>query len=205
MKKPTALIFGHHGGIGSATQSAFLSNGFRIIPVNRDLIDFNQEDSDQQIQMLLNNSQPAVVVNCSGVFENGHSVAHHNTMNVNFGSNWSIIRFYMNPDNQKKNTRIIMVGSSSYKSGRRLYPLYSASKAAVYNLWQSARDCFETTPITVDLLNPVRTLTKMSTAGKEIDPNLDYLSPQQVANKIVELVNENQVSSCIDLNFEDEK
>lgn len=203
MKKPSALIFGHLGGIGSAAQRALMADGYRIIPVNRDIIDFNQANSDQQIQMLLNNGQPDVIVNCAGVFENGYSITHENTMNVNFGSNWSILRFYMNPDNQQKTTRIIMIGSSSYKSGRKLYPLYSASKAALYNLWESARDCLEQTCITVDLLNPVRTLTKMSTAGKDINPDLNYLSPEQVADKIIQLIKDNQASSCVDLNFEE--
>ena len=205
MKKPVALIFGHRGGIGSAAKSAFLKAGYRIIPVDRTIIDFDRPDADAQINSLLTNGQPDVIVNATGVFRNGWQQDHVETMNVNVGSNWSILRHYMNPSNQTKSTRIIMVGSSSHSGGRPLYPLYSASKAAVYNLWQSASQMLEDTDIVIDLLNPVRTLTRMSTAGKAIDPNLDYLQPEQVAQQIILLCQEGLASRCVDMTFEDVK
>lgn len=202
MKKPTALIFGHTGGIGSATRSALLNSGHRIIPIDRSIIDFNEHNADTEINDLLGSARPDVVINCAGVFENGYNISHSRTMNVNFGSNWSIVRHYMDPKNQIKPVRIIMVGSSSYTSGRKLYPLYSASKAALYNLWQGARDAFEGTCVTVDLVNPMRTLTKMSTAGKNIDPTLDYLHPDQVAEEIIQLIKDDAPSNCVDIEFE---
>ena len=205
MKKPVALIFGHRGGIGSAAKSAFLKAGYRIIPVDRTIIDFDRPDADAQINSLLTNGQPDVIVNATGVFRNGWQQDHVETMNVNVGSNWSILRHYMNPSNQTKSTRIIMIGSSSHSGGRPLYPLYSASKAAVYNLWQSASQMLEDTDIVIDLLNPVRTLTRMSTAGKAIDPNLDYLQPEQVAQQIILLCQEGLPSRCVDMTFEDVK
>ena len=205
MKKPVALIFGHRGGIGSAAKSAFLKAGYRIIPVYRTIIDFDRPDADAQINSLLTNGQPDVIVNATGVFRNGWQQDHVETMNVNVGSNWSILRHYMNPSNQTKSTRIIMIGSSSHSGGRPLYPLYSASKAAVYNLWQSASQMLEDTDIVIDLLNPVRTLTRMSTAGKAIDPNLDYLQPEQVAQQIILLCQEGLASRCVDMTFEDVK
>ena len=206
MKKPVALIFGHRGGIGSATKTALLQAGYRIIPVDRTIIDFDKPESDTQIHSLLTNGQPDVIVNATGVFYNGWQQDHQETMNVNVGSNWSILRHYMNPDNQTKPTRIIMVGSSSHSGGRKLYPLYSASKAAVYNLWQSVSQALADTNVAVDLVNPVRTLTRMSTAGgKKIDPALDYLQPEQVAERIMQLVNENLPSRCIEMTYEDVK
>jgi len=205
MKKPVALIFGHRGGIGSAAKSVFLKAGYRIIPVDRTIIDFDRPDADAQINSLLTNGQPDVIVNATGVFRNGWQQDHVETMNVNVGSNWSILRHYMNPSNQTKSTRIIMIGSSSHSGGRPLYPLYSASKAAVYNLWQSASQMLEDTDIVIDLLNPVRTLTRMSTAGKAIDPNLDYLQPEQVAQQIILLCQEGLASRCVDMTFEDVK
>jgi len=206
IKKPIACIFGHKGGIGSAAKNALLAQGYRIIPVHREVLDLNGKDADSQIDSLLTNGQPDVVVNTAGVFYNGWQQDHQETMNVNVGSNWSILRHYMNPDNQTKSTRIIMVGSSSHSGGRKLYPLYSASKAAVYNLWQSVSQALEDTNITIDLVNPVRTLTRMSTTnGRKIDPALDYLKPEQVAERIMQLVNENLPSRCIEMTYEDVK
>jgi short-subunit dehydrogenase len=205
MKKPTALIFGSRGGIGSATRQCFLDHGYRIIPVNSAILNFNSDRSDQEIQSLLTNAGANVVINCAGIFVNGWQKNHTETMNINFGSNWSILRHYMNPQNQKNVTRVILVGSSSYSSGRSQYPLYSASKAAVYNLWQGVSEALQDTSVTVDLINPVRTFTSMSSAGKEINPNLDYLTPEQVAKQIYQLVEENQSSRCVDMTFEDAK
>jgi short-subunit dehydrogenase len=205
MKKPVALIFGHRGGIGLATCKALIAQGYRLIPVDRTIIDFDKTDADAQVSSLLTNSRPNVIVNCAGVFENGHNITHSRTMNVNFGSNWSIVRHYMNPMHQINPCRVIMVGSSCYDQGRQLYPLYSASKAAVYNLWQSARDAFKDTNICIDLINPVRTLTKMATANKAIDHSLPYLRPEQVADAIINLVTNKMTSSCINMTFEDEK
>ena len=205
MKKPTVCILGYKGGIGSAAKNAFLAQGYRIIPVHREVLDLNTKDADRLIDSLLTNGQPDVVVNCAGVFVNGWQQDHVETMNVNLGSNWSILRHYMNPTNQNESTRIIIVGSSSHTGGRKLYPLYSASKAAVYNLWQSVSQALADTPVTVDLLNPVRTLTKMSTAGNPIDPELDYLKPEQVAERIIQLVKDNMPSRCIDMTYEDTK
>ena len=158
-----------------------------------------------QINSLLTNGQPDVTVNCAGIFENGYEITHASTMNINFGSNWSIVRHYLDPANQIRPCRVIMLGSSCYDQGRQLYPLYSASKAALYNLWQSARDAFEDTNISIDLINPVRTLTKMATANKTIDPSLPYLRPEQVADAITNLVTNNEPSSCINMTFEDVK
>lgn len=206
MKKPIACIFGYNGGIGQATKDAFKAQGYKIIPVHREVLDLNSKYADQMIDSLLTNGNPDVVVNCAGVFRNSWQQDHYETMNVNVGTNWSILRHYMNPGNQTKSTRIIMVGSSSHSGGRPLYPLYSASKAAVQNLWQSASQALADTNITVDLVNPVRTLTRMSTdGGKKIDPALDYLQPNQVAERIMQLVNENLPSRCIEMTYEDVK
>lgn len=203
MKKPTACIIGHNGGIGHATRVALLKQGYRIIPVDRKVLDLNTKDADREIDSLLTNARPDVIINAAGVFVNGYDRTHHETMNVNFGSNWSIVRHYSKEKNQSHTTRIIMVGSNSHTGGRRLYPLYSASKAALYNLWQSAQEQLAGTAITIDLVNPVRTLTKMSSAGKTVDPALEYLRPEQVAEKIIMLIKENLPSRCLDITFED--
>ena len=199
----TVVIFGAHGGIGSATAKLFAEQGYRVIPVGSDQLNFESTNSHYDVAKLLNQAQADVVVNSAGVFINGYVNTHHTTMNVNFGSNWSIISYFMALKGLSKTTRIIMVGSSSYTSGRQLYPLYSASKAALYNLWESARDYFSGSEIVVDLINPVRTRTKMASAGKSFDPTLDYLEPDQVAEEIFKLVESDLPSACVDMTFKD--
>ena len=199
----TVVIFGAHGGIGSATAKLFADQGYRVIPVGSDQLNFESTNSHYDVAKLLNQAQADVVVNSAGVFINGYVNTHHTTMNVNFGSNWSIISYFMALKGLSKTTRIIMIGSSSYTSGRQLYPLYSASKAALYNLWESARDYFGGSEIVVDLINPVRTRTKMASAGKSFDPTLDYLEPDQVAEEIFKLVELDLPSACVDMTFKD--
>lgn len=203
MTKPRAVVLGASGGIGSATRQLFLDSGWQVIPINSGQLNFDRDDSYQRLTELLDNAQADVLVNSVGVFENGYTQDHRTTMAVNFGSNWDIVR-WLEANNKQKIT-VVMIGSSSHVSGRPLYPLYSASKAALYNLWQSARKQFEGTNIHIHLLNPVRTLTRMSTAGKEVDPALDYLEPEQVAREIFRLSQPDRVSSCVDMTFEDTK
>ena len=201
----TVVIFGASGGIGGATAKLFADKGYHVIALNSEHLNFDSEQSHLDAAKLLNQAQADVVINCAGVFVNGYINTHHVTMNVNFGSNWSIVSHYMTLEGLSKPTRIIMIGSSSYTGGRRLYPLYSASKAALYNLWESARDYFAGSAVIVDLVTPVRTRTKMATAGKAIDSTLDYLEPEQVAEEIFQLVESNSTSRCVDMTFKDVK
>jgi len=196
--KRTVAIFGASGGIGQATRAAFLDAGYSVIPVGRNLIDFACADAEAQIQEFLGHSEPNVVINCVGKFVCNDEPAA-TTMNINFNSNWAIVQHYLkNP----KAVRIIMIGSSAYKSGRKDYMVYSASKAALHNLWQGARDAFADTETCIDLVNPVRTRTPMVAP---FDDQLDYLDPKEVAGWILQLDQCNDASRCIDITFKDAK
>jgi NAD(P)-dependent dehydrogenase (short-subunit alcohol dehydrogenase family) len=196
--KKTVAIFGASGGIGRAVRQAFLDAEYTVIPVSRTLIDFAGTDAERQIQEFLSLSTPDVVVNCVGKFSNNDEPAGP-LMNINFNSNWAIVQHYLkNP----QPVRVIIVGSSAYKSGRKDYMVYSASKAALYNLWQGARDTFAETEVRVDLVNPVRTRTKMV---EPFNTELDYLEPQEVAKCILQLDQWNDPSRCVDITFKDAK
>ena len=196
--KKTVAIFGATGGIGSATRMAFLGAGYSVIPVSRNLIDFAHDNAEAQIQEFLGYAEANVVVNCVGKFSNNSEPAG-STMNINFNSNWAIVQYYLkNP----QPVRIVMVGSSAYKAGKKDYMVYSASKAALYNLWQGARDAFADTDVRVDLVNPVRTRTQMVAPFQE---ELDYLEPDEIARWILQLDQWNDPSRCVDITFKDTK
>ena len=182
MKKPIACIFGHKGGIGQASKEAFLAQGYRIIPVHREVLDLNAKDADRMIDSLLTNGQPDVIVNATGVFYNGWQQDHQETMNVNVGSNWSILRHYMNPDNQIKPTRIIMVGSSSHSGGRKLYPLYSASKAALKAYGEALRGAHAREGVRINVVMPGYVESPMCSAMPGPKPFL--WSPERAAQAI---------------------
>jgi 2-C-methyl-D-erythritol 4-phosphate cytidylyltransferase len=196
--KRTVAIFGASGGIGSAVKQSFLDAGYSVIPVGRNLIDFACADAEAQIQEFLGYADPNIVVNCAGRFAKNDKPAGA-TMNINFNSNWAIVQHYLNAP---KAVRIIMVGSSAYHSGRKDYMVYSASKAALHNLWQGARDAFADTDVQVDLVNPVRTRTPMVAP---FDDQLDYLEPKEVAGWILQLDQCNDAGRCVDITFKDAK
>jgi 2-C-methyl-D-erythritol 4-phosphate cytidylyltransferase len=196
--KKTVAIFGASGGIGSATRQQFLAAGYTVIPVSRNLIDFAGANAESQIQEFLSLSRPDVVVNCVGKFSTNDELAGP-TMSINFNSNWAIVQHYLkNP----QAVRIIMVGSSASKAGKKDYMVYSASKAALLNLWQGAKDAFADTVIEIDLVNPVRTRTKMVAPFND---NLDYLEPNDVARWIINLDQSNNPGKCVDITFKDAK
>jgi 2-C-methyl-D-erythritol 4-phosphate cytidylyltransferase len=194
--KKTVAIFGASGGIGAATRQQFLDAGYTVIPVSRNLIDFAGTAAELQIKEFLSLATPDVVVNCVGKFSNNDELAGP-TMNINFNSNWAIVQHYLkNP----QPVRIIMVGSSAGKAGKKDYMVYSASKAALLNLWQGARDAFADTKVAIDLVNPVRTRTQMVAPFKD---ELDYLEPDEVAKWIINLDQLNDPSQCVDITFKD--
>jgi 2-C-methyl-D-erythritol 4-phosphate cytidylyltransferase len=202
MRKPVVIVLGCKGGIGSAVRSSFLDHGYSVIPVNRAQLDFNLPDAHTKLVELLNGAEADVVVNCTGVFVNGVQNTHCETFNVNFGSNWNIIRYYHAMKDVSKPVKVIMVGSSSYQSGRAMYPLYSASKAALYNLWEACKDMFAQSDISVDLINPMRTRTRMN--ADHYNPELAYHDPQEVAEQIYKMAGQ-PGSHCLNMTLEDAK
>jgi NAD(P)-dependent dehydrogenase (short-subunit alcohol dehydrogenase family) len=196
--KRTVVIFGVTGGIGQATRSAFLEAGYTVIPVTRNLVDFDCSDAEARIQEFLGYAEPDVVINCAGHFGTNDESAVP-TMSTNFNSNWAIVQHYLN---KPTSVRIIMVGSSAYKAGKKDYMVYSASKAALHNLWQGARDAFADMPVQIDLVNPVRTRTKMVAPFSD---ELDYLEPEEIARWILQLDQWNDLSRCVDITFKEAK
>lgn len=196
---PKAVIFGSNGGIGTATAECFLAAGYIVVTVNRQLVDFAQHNSYNAVSEVLKNHQPDVVVNCVGHFDRTNVETHNMTFDVNVGSNWAIIQHYMNNQIDKP-VYVVIVGSSAYSSGRKNYMLYSASKAAVYNLWQGACEYFLNSKVYMSLINPVRTRTAMIGA----DATGSMLEPEDVAREILNIASTAK-SQAVDMNYSKEK
>jgi NAD(P)-dependent dehydrogenase (short-subunit alcohol dehydrogenase family) len=193
-----AIIFGANGGIGQATVEQFLKAGYIVVPIHRKLIDFRDSSSYESVSNLLSSHHPDVVVNSVGHFENGNTESHNKTFDINLGSNWAIVQYYIeNPS--KKPVKIIMVGSSAYKSGRKAYILYAASKAALYNVWQGACDYFNNSNVTLGLINPVRTRTPMI----DMTTPAFCLEPVDVAVEILSMAS-TQTNQLVDMKYPEE-
>ena len=195
----TVIIFGAHGGIGQATVQEFTQANYTVIPISRTVIDFNYEDFYDKVSFWLESYQPDVIVNCAGHFDSKNIETHYKSFNINVGSNWSILQYYMN-NSSKKPVNIIMVGSSAYRGGRKDYILYAASKAALYNVWQGACDFFSESNITIGLINPVRTRTPMI----DMTTKAFCYEPKEVADIIVEMASSN-TNQLVDMKYPEEK
>jgi 2-C-methyl-D-erythritol 4-phosphate cytidylyltransferase len=191
--KKTAVIFGGTSGIGAATASLLSNNNYETLIISRKDINLFDAQSADQIFKLLSDINPDVVINSAGFFGT-NTEPHDKIMAVNFGSNWSIIRHYMTIRPSKPVT-VIMVGSVCYDSGKKEYMVYAASKAALYSLWQGAKDYFESDSIVISLINPQRTKTPMTM--HRINPTLNYHEAEDVAEEILKLVNSGISTSIV--------
>jgi len=190
-----AVVLGASGGIGNATCDA-LSAEYQVLPITREEIDLANNLSYNKICAFLHDVQPDLIVNCAGHFAD-NTETHSATMDINFGSNWSIIKHYLTHPPTKP-VKIIMVGSSAYREGRKKYMLYAASKAALYNLWLSSAEYFQSSNVTVSLINPVKTKTKMM-----VRTSTKFILPEDVAQKILAM-SLTVLSECIDLEYSKE-
>lgn len=188
-----AIVFGAGGGIGNATCAMLKTQNYQVLPITRKEIDLSDDISYNKIQELLGNAQPDLIVNCAGHFT-GNIETHNTTIDVNFGSNWSIIKHYIDHLSTKP-VKIIMIGSSAYREGRKNYMLYAASKAALYNLWLSSSEYFQGSNVSISLINPVKTKTKMMDAA-----STKFILPEDVAEKILAM-SLTVLSECVDLGY----
>lgn len=195
MKK--ALLLGARGGIGSAIHAA-LESQYQMIDITHDDLDLGESSAEQYLHEELEHYDPDVIINAAGYLGTNQET-HHQTMSVNFGSNWALVRYYQDRcATIGKPVKIVMIGSSAYRSGKKEYMLYSASKAAVYNLWESARDLFQDSMVSVDIINPVKTRTAMA-PGR---PQPGWLEPQDVAAAVLARLG-TYTSECIDMKYKD--
>ena len=192
------VLFGASGGIGSAIEKLLTSSDYEVISITRSQINFTEPLFENKISKLLNEIDPDVVINSAGWFGN-NTDTFEKIMSVNFGSNWSIIRHYILLPKITKPVRVIMIGSICYNEGKKKYMVYAASKAALYSLWQGAKDYFLDSLLCIDLINPQRTRTKMT--QNRIDPSLEYHNPVDVAEAILKLVHRTTGSVCVDTQF----
>ena len=146
MTSNTIILFGANGGIGSCMK-ALLERDNHIISVGSDDIDFSSLDSFELVKNLIDRIDPDVIINCAGVLGDNYSDFNH-IFNVNVRSNWFIIKSYFNVQLAKK-VKIIFIGSSSYNHGKKDYMLYSSSKAALFNLYEGAKEHFSNTKMII--------------------------------------------------------
>ena len=194
----TAVIIGSNSDIAKSA-AEYLIDQYHVIAIPRQVIDLADATSDVRLNMALTLAQADVVVNCAGVWGD-NTIDYDLVFDVNVRSNWTVIQHYIN-NPPEKTVRFIMLGSSSYKQGRKNFILYAASKAALYNMWQGASEFCPPT-LKLGLINPVRVNTKMVAGQPYKEGTLEAVD---IAQKILELCDMTE-SVSVDMDYKkDEK
>ena len=154
------LIFGSNGGLGSSLVKQLKIDGFEVIEITSKLIDFSHKNSSNKIHNYIDNYKPDIIINSAGILGNNYT-EFSKIFNINLKSNWAIANYFIHNKSYNKTVKIIFIGSSSYKQGKKDYILYAASKAALFNLFEGLTKYFENSNIYFGLVNPTRIKTKM--------------------------------------------
>jgi NAD(P)-dependent dehydrogenase (short-subunit alcohol dehydrogenase family) len=178
----TALIIGSNSDIAKSAIE-LLQTDYKIIPIDRTVVDLSLDTAYGEIQFIIKTSAPDVIINCAGIFGD-NTVDYDLTFDVNLKSNWAVVKHYIdNPP--AKPVKFIMIGSSTYKQGRRNFILYAASKAALFSMFQGASE-FVSENLKLGLINPVHVHTKMVAHRPHPNPDI-CLEPIDVAREIINL------------------
>jgi NAD(P)-dependent dehydrogenase (short-subunit alcohol dehydrogenase family) len=168
-----ALVLGSTGGIGKAVCTVLAERGYKVVVLKRNEI--------KNITQIFSRENPDWIFNCIGILGDNKS-SFNEVFDPNVAINWVIIKHYL--EHLSANVKVVMVGSTSYESGRKNYILYSASKAALHNMWQGACESFEGTNILLGLIHPGSVETPMI---EHLPKKSNLLSPLDVAISMVEL------------------
>ena len=180
------LIFGFSGGLGKNVLQILKKKKFIIFKLIKSNKDFIKKNDEKKIYQYLKKINPDVIINCSGVLGD-NLLSYVKVFNTNFGSNWEILKYYFtHKDKIKKAVKIIIVGSTAHKFGKKDYMLYAASKSALNNLCQGANEMLKNTNIDIKIYNPVRMNTPMIKNVNFIKKK--GISPRIVAKKIIKLI-----------------
>lgn len=182
--KKKILIFGSNSDIALELKKIINKEKNLIININRSKIDFLKPVAENKIRQALKINNPDIIVIFSGVIGTNLD-KFESVFRVNFMPSWELIKFYKKYPPRKKVT-VIIVGSSAHKSGRKSYMLYSASKAALQNIFEGGTEYLNNTKVKIKIIHPKRVNTKMikNLIGQD---NSNGLPPMFIAMKIYKL------------------
>lgn len=198
MKK--VLVIGSNSDIAKAA-IARLSKDHTIVGLDRSRLDLNTENAYKEIQGFLTGEDPDVIIHCGGIFEFNDVAEFDSTFDINLKSHWAVIKHYFDTKPQKL-VRLISIGSSTYKQGRRNFILYAASRSALYSMWQGSSE-FAPENFKLGLINPVRVNTKHVAHLPHPNPEI-CLEADDVAAVIEDMARNMTESRSVDMDYKKE-
>ena len=178
-----AIVLGSTGGIGRAVCTVLAERGHKVVVLNRNDI--------QNISEIFLRETPDWIFNCIGILGDNKS-SFNEVFDPNVAINWAIIKHYL--EHLSSKVKVVMVGSTSYKYGRKNNILYSASKAALQTMWQGACENFEGTNIFLGLIHPGPVETPMIS---HLPRKSNILSPLDLATSMVDLAKSMEIHQSL--------
>ena len=186
MIKKKILVFGSNSTLA---KNIFTVGGKKFLfkKINKKKLNFNDLNVSKKIIQILSKNDYDIILNCSGVLGD-NTLKYKDVYNTNFGSNWEIVKYYLNQKKNGKKITLLFIGSTAYKTGKKDYLLYSSSKAALHNLYQGAKKILSPKKIKLLIYHPPRMKTKMIKKLSLFEKK-SAINPMTEAKKIINLLN----------------
>ncbi len=193
------LIFGATGGIGGELLKLYKDqdvNGLGSKEFNFSNPDFKKGiENLSSIKKLMDDAD--IIINSAGILGSDNEPYEH-TFDVNFNSNFIILKYLLNK-HFKSSKKFVIIGSMAYSHGRDDFMLYAASKAALYNLFLSAKkylDNGKSSSLIVGIVNPPKVKTQMIANLSTIK---NIMTAEKCAKKIFDFTENLSESISLDL------
>lgn len=195
-------VTGATGGIGRALCKKLTELGAIPIEISTSSLTFKadltkQEETHRAFKAV--HSQYGLIdglINSVGTFEvKEFSSLSEKEIEKTISSNLTSIIYCCQSIQLKKGGHIVNISSSSYSRGRKDYPVYSASKAAVVNFTQGLAEARP--DLYVNVVVPQRTDTSLRRANFPEEDVNSLLQPEEIADKIAKLLKVSSITGSI--------
>ena len=146
------LIIGANSYLAKEVIKIIDKSRFSIIKIYKTKLNFNKNYKSLKLKKILENTKPNIIINFIGKFSINQE-ANQNILISNILPTWEIIKYFQTYKS-RKHVKIIILGSSSFKSPRKKYMLYAATKSALNSLCKSAEEFFANSKVSIKIYNP---------------------------------------------------
>jgi len=196
LKGKKYIIAGGTGGIGKEVAALLEKEGATAIIASRTASEFGADlkisTNVQTICEKIHAKHGEVdgLINCIGQFQvKGIESLSSAEIEDQIATNLTCLIFCCQMAKIKAEGHIINLSSSSYSKGRKEYPIYSSTKAAVVNFTQALAE--EKKSMKINVIVPQRTNTKLRAQQYPNESPEELLDPKDVARAILNLLKSN--------------